>query len=179
MISRALHSSVRHDWHTPGWLIDVVHDVYGRIDLDPMTDGQNVARAKRTITPAHHNNTPADWNASEKERVLWLNPPYGRGIGEHVQSWIDAEGWRTKLLLVPARTETRWFRNAYDGSTRVMLLAGRLRFDDAGPAPFPSALFVHDHSDSDNPLLEAIAAHKASAGVPIEFRGLCVCEGAW
>lgn len=171
-----LLSSLRHDWHTPTWLINVVRKTYGRIDLDPMTDGKNPTRATRTITLGHHP-TEGAWNARKKERVLWLNPPYGRGIGEHVQAWIDAADWRTKLLLVPARTDTRWFRDAYAGSTDVFLLAGRLHFDDAGPAPLPSALFIHDHAKSDDLLFGAIAGHKKSAGVPIRFHGVCECEG--
>lgn len=176
MISRVHHSSSRHDWHTPTWLINVVRRVYTRIDLDPMTDGQNVARAKRTITPAHYKNTIADWHARKNERVLWLNPPYGRALGTHVQAWIDAEGWQTKLMLVPARTDTRWFRNAYANATAVFLLAGRLRFDDSGPAPFPSALFIHDHAGPAGYLFDAIAGHKKSAGPPIKIDGICECE---
>lgn len=174
-LHKALHSSDRHDWKTPTWLIDVVHYVYGGIDLDPMTGPDNNTRAKRWITPADDPGRDA-WNARKGEQTLWLNPPYGRGIGEHVDRWIEAKGWLSRLLLVPARTDAKWFHRAYDASSHVLLLAGRLHFDDAGPAPFPSALFIHDHRNAPIIALSfAIAGCPKSGRRPIDLEGGCDC----
>ena len=51
------------------------------------------------------------------------------------------------VVLVPARTDTRWFwESVLDGARDVRLLRGRLQFEAEGAtaaAPFPSAVVVY------------------------------------
>jgi hypothetical protein len=47
------------------------------------------------------------------------------------------------LVLMPARTDTRYWHMYVAGRASIFFLRGRLRFDEEGtPAPFPSALVV-------------------------------------
>jgi predicted nucleic acid-binding Zn ribbon protein len=48
------------------------------------------------------------------------------------------------VLLVPARTDTRWFHDWVANKAKVTFLRGRLRFGGADTsAPFPSMLSVY------------------------------------
>ena len=44
------------------------------------------------------------------------------------------------ILLIPARTDTKWFRKLYDSKCIIGLIQGRLKFNDSNSAPFPSML---------------------------------------
>ena len=55
----------------------------------------------------------------------------------------SAAAGATVVCLVPARVDTRWWREATEGAALVRFFPQRLRFGDgADTAPFPSALIV-------------------------------------
>ena len=83
-----------------------------------------------------------DGLAQEWTGTVWCNPPYST-----VDKWVE-KGYRSSLtgctvvMLVPARTDTRWW-HAWATKADPRFLKGRLRFGDAtASAPFPSALLV-------------------------------------
>lgn len=66
--------------------------------------------------------------------------PYCRAIPRLVALALTLYGDEA-VYLVPARTDTRWWRTVANGSELVCFLRGRLSFDGSGgSAPFPSAL---------------------------------------
>ena len=75
----------------------------------------------------------------------WCNPPYGRGL----IAWINraAEMKRSHncstVMLLPARTDTKWFHAAMGSIDSVRFIKGRLTFqgEETG-APFPSQLLI-------------------------------------
>jgi len=74
--------------------------------------------------------------------TVWCNPPYssvGRWVEKGYHSSLHGA---TVVMLVPARTDTRWWHEwAMKGERRF--LRGRLRFGTASSsAPFPSALLI-------------------------------------
>jgi len=78
----------------------------------------------------------------DNERVF-CNPPYGRSIGLWVRKASQISGDGFVVMLLPARTDTKWFHdyiyNKYD--VRIEFLKGRLKFGDGiNSAPFPSML---------------------------------------
>ncbi|MGE3310477.1 MAG: DNA N-6-adenine-methyltransferase, partial [Limisphaerales bacterium] len=76
--------------------------------------------------------------------VVWMNPPYGQGIGAWIAKAYDAAQHEqaTVVCLIPARTDTRWWHR-YVMKHEIRLLRGRLRFGEAtASAPFPSAIVV-------------------------------------
>jgi site-specific DNA-methyltransferase (adenine-specific) len=88
-----------------------------------------------------------DWAEASGGRAVFLNPPYGREIVRWMAR-AKLEGQKVPVVvLVPARTDTRWFwESALDGASDVRLLRGRLQFEAEGAtaaAPFPSAVVVY------------------------------------
>jgi site-specific DNA-methyltransferase (adenine-specific) len=77
---------------------------------------------------------------------VWCNPPYGRGILEWVRKATDSiEVGDAELvvMLLPARTDTKWFHAECVGRTEIRFIQGRLTFGDAeNAAPFPSMVVI-------------------------------------
>jgi len=75
---------------------------------------------------------------------VFMNPPYGREIAKWIKKAHDehkAHGI-TIVALLPARTDTRYFHDYIYHRTDITFIKGRLRFSNAGPAPFPSMVVV-------------------------------------
>jgi phage N-6-adenine-methyltransferase len=80
-----------------------------------------------------------DWKG-----VCWCNPPYGRGVGK----WVEkaAKSSATVVMLLPARTDTKWFHNWILPFAKFRFVPGRLEFSGKGRAPFPVMIAVfNDH----------------------------------
>ena len=74
--------------------------------------------------------------------VCWCNPPYGREIGKWVKK--AAESKCTVVMLLPARTDTKWFHEYIYGKAEVRFIRGRLKFGGSkNSAPFPSMVVVY------------------------------------
>lgn len=80
--------------------------------------------------------------------TVFCNPPYGKAIAEWVRK-CSMEASRkdtTVVMLLPSRTDTRWWHRYILNRAEVRFLPGRLRFETdgkpGGPAPFPSAIVV-------------------------------------
>jgi phage N-6-adenine-methyltransferase len=98
---------------------------------------ENNAKCEKFYSP-EQNGLLQDWTGS-----CWMNPPYGRGIGEWIKKAHDsAVRGATVVCLLPARTDTRWWHD-YCVKGEITFIRGRLKFGDAtNPAPFPSAVVV-------------------------------------
>ncbi|MEK3988019.1 DNA N-6-adenine-methyltransferase [Paenibacillus sp. FSL K6-3166] len=85
-----------------------------------------------------------DGLAQEWRGVCWMNPPYGRTIGEWVRkAYESAQAGATIVGLLPARTDTKWFHDYVYGKAETRFVRGRLKFGDAkNSAPFPSVVVV-------------------------------------
>lgn len=131
-----LMSSADGTWQTPDNVLELVRRV-GNIGLDPCTVESNPTGAWHFCTP-EHDGLARPWKAPGNS-LIYVNPPYGRGIG----AWIAkchaaaAEGNRV-IALLPARTDTKWFPWNADAAC---FWKGRLTFRGAdAPAPFPSVV---------------------------------------
>ena len=88
-----------------------------------------------------------DWNGLG---MCWCNPPYGRGIkGWVMKAEHEAEKGASIVMLLPARTDTKWFEIIADTADEIRFVKGRLKFgDNNNSAPFPSmiAIWYGDHN---------------------------------
>lgn len=77
------------------------------------------------------------------ERV-YLNPPYGREISKWVEkAYNENLNGTMVVLLLPARTDTRWFHDFIYKKHEIRFLKGRLKFNDGKSyAPFPSMVVI-------------------------------------
>lgn len=137
----AAFSSDRMDWETPQDLFEELDARY-HFTLDAAASDAN-AKCDRYYTSAD-DGLAQDW-AGE---TVFLNPPYGRELPR----WVaKAAGEALKpgtlvVLLVPARTDTRWFHQYLYRRAQITFIRGRLHFETAGEAsqsaPFPSMIAV-------------------------------------
>ena len=133
----SVHFSSKTDqWATPIDLFERLDRIWN-FDLDVCADESN-AKADRYFTRAD-DGLSQDWAPS----VCWMNPPYGREIGEWMKKAHDESlKGATVVCLVPARTDTAWWHN-YAMRGRIEFIRGRLKFGTAtNSAPFPSAIVV-------------------------------------
>jgi len=167
-----LHSSKADDWRTPASFLTLVRKV-NPIVFDPATSIDNPCRAAFYMSPGERLNVSGvggirvgndglDRGAAWKDLIraghiaadgvgapkglTYVNPPYGRSLG----AWAEriVEHLDETIVLVPARSDTRWFRKLWLWCDCVCFLSGRLRFErpestgvKEDPAPFPSAVF--------------------------------------
>jgi len=137
------YSSKTSEWYTPPDILELVTRVLGTISLDPCSNSHDAPN----VPAARHFTREDDGLAqSWQTDTLFMNPPYGSEIGAWVEKLAgeyEARQVRAAIALLPARTDTAWFRRLRDYPR--CFVAGRLKFvsPDSGevnPAPFPSML---------------------------------------
>lgn len=77
--------------------------------------------------------------------TVYCNPPYGKQIGKWVEkAYSESQKDGTKVvMLIPARTDTRYFHEYIYGKAEIRFVKGRLKFGNAKcSAPFPSMVVV-------------------------------------
>lgn len=109
---------------------------------------------------------------------VFVNPPYGREIKDWVRkSYEESRKPNTKVvMLIPARTDTTYFHDYIYHKAEIRFLKGRLHFNDAGPAPFPSMIVVFDHAIDK---AEIKAQLKSLEHFPIRERFNNKCTGTY
>lgn len=138
-MDRVLFSSHTDMWETPQDLFDELNKEF-HFTLDVCATAQN-AKCERFYSPVCNGLLQPWWG-----ETAWCNPPYGREVGDWVRkaSKSAAEG-STVVMLLPARTDTKWFHDyIYQNPfVEVRFLKGRLKFGGAkNSAPFPSMVVI-------------------------------------
>lgn len=136
-----MFTSSTGDWYTPPEIVEAVRDLFdGRIDLDPCSNSHEAPNVPALV----HFTREDDGLSRPWSGRVYLNPPYGKGIGpwiEKVREEHEAGRVTAAVVLVKAATDTRWFRVLSERYPRCEV-AGRLKFSGCkAPAPFPSVLF--------------------------------------
>lgn len=133
-----LFSSKSVVWETPQDLFDKLNAEF-HFDLDVCALPEN-AKCEKYYTP-EDDGLSQPWNG-----VCWCNPPYGRTIGKWVQKAYETfAGGGTVVMLLPARTDTKWFHEYIYNKAEIRFIKGRLKFGNSkNAAPFPSMVVVFD-----------------------------------
>lgn len=136
---RVLFSSNTDMWETPQDLFDELDSVY-HFTTDVRATSEN-AKCKNYYTKEQ------DGLSFEWTGVCWCNPPYGRQIGQWVKK--ASESNCKVVMLLPARTDTKWFHEYILPNASIEFIKGRLKFGNSkNSAPFPSMICVFDNSTS-------------------------------
>jgi site-specific DNA-methyltransferase (adenine-specific) len=116
-------TSLSPHYSTPKWLYDDLdkefHFTFDPCPLGGGIDGLSISWGERN----------------------YINPPYGRTIS----LWIKKafESGSLCVMLLPARTDTKWFHNYCMKADEIRWIKGRLKFGDAkNSAPFPSMICI-------------------------------------
>lgn len=138
MISKVLYSHKSDEWETPQDFFDKLNETY-HFDLDVCATEQN-AKCIRFFD-SEQDGLKKSWGGA----TVWCNPPYS-----NIAAWVkkateEQRNGTTTVMLVPARTDTKWFHGyVYEKpGISIQFVKGRLRFGEATKnAPFPSMLII-------------------------------------
>lgn len=139
MNTDVMFSSATDNWSTPQDFFDNLNDEF-HFTLDVCADENN-------HKCEHYYTKEIDGLSRPLVGTVWCNPPYGRKISEWVRrAYISSHiGSATVVMLLPARTDTRWFHEyIYNKpNTEIRFLKGRLKFGGCkNSAPFPSMVVI-------------------------------------
>jgi len=75
--------------------------------------------------------------------VNFVNPPYSNIAAWCRKSYEESLTGKTVVMLIPSRTDTRYWHDFVMKATEIRFIKGRLRFGASKfNAPFPSAIVV-------------------------------------
>lgn len=137
-MNMAVHFSSETDlWATPLDFFEALDEEFG-FETDVCALPEN-AKCRQFYTPEQ------DGLAQEWRGTCWMNPPYGREIGQWMKkAYESSQQGATVVCLVPARTDTAWWHD-YAKKGSVRFVRGRLKFGGhKNSAPFPSAVVVFE-----------------------------------
>lgn len=136
-------------WSTPPYVVRwlqsyiATHIDESGIEIDVCADASN-AKADKFFDEA------ADGLKQKWKGVCFCNPPYSQ-----IAAWVQKafasvnEGETTVAMLIPARTDTRYWHDYIAKADEILFIKGRLAFGDpskgnenAQGAPFPSAIVL-------------------------------------
>src|SRR5436853_1978050 len=100
---KVYHRSLTTEWETPQAFFDRLHGEFG-FTLDVCATPAN-AKCPRFFTAAD------DGLVQPWEGVCWMNPPYGKTIGQWIaKAYTSAQEGATVVCLLPVRTDTKWWQ---------------------------------------------------------------------
>jgi phage N-6-adenine-methyltransferase len=143
--AKVLFSSKSMEWATPR---DFFHKLDSQFNftLDPCARSHN-ALCSKYFTP-DEDGLEQDWSGNK----VFVNPPYGRGIGRWFQKAYEEslKEDTTVVMLIPARTDTKYWHKYAMKADEIRLIKGRLKFGGGkNSAPFPSAVIVFNSGAGD------------------------------
>ena len=136
MNKELMFSSKTDLWETPQDLFDKLNNEF-HFTLDVCATPEN-AKCDSFYTKEQ------DGLSHPWKGVVWCNPPYGKQIGSWVRrGFFASQSGNTVVMLLPARTDTRWFHEYIYGKAEIRFIRGRLKFGGSkNSAPFPSMVIV-------------------------------------
>lgn len=136
---QACLSSKTDNWATPQDFFDKLNEEF-HFTLDPCANEEN--HKCNLFYTKEQDGLTKDWGG----HVVFCNPPYGKEIADWVRySYEQSQKPNTTVvMLIPARTDTRYFHDYIYGKAEIRFIKGRLKFGDATTAaPFPSMVVVY------------------------------------
>lgn len=143
MINKGLFSSNSDNWETPLDLFERLDQEFN-FDLDVCANSLN-KKCDKYYT-LEENGLIQEWKGN-----IWCNPPYGRNIGKWVKKAYESSlTGNLVVMLLPARTDTKWFHDYIYNKSEIRFIKGRLKFSNSKlSAPFPSMIVILKGSDKE------------------------------
>ena len=136
-MNEVMFSSKSNEWATPQAFFDELNKEF-HFTLDPCATPEN-AKCKKFFTK-EQNGLLQDWSKD----IVFCNPPYAREIGKWVEkAYNENKKGATVVMLLPARTDTKYFHEYIYMQHEICFIKGRLKFNGANnSAPFPSMVVI-------------------------------------
>lgn len=137
MVDKVLFSSNSNEWATPQALFDELNSEFN-FTLDPCATPENAKC--NTFFTKEDDGLRKEWGGN----IVFCNPPYGRDIYLWVKKCDEAaKKGALVVMLIPARTDTKYFHEYIYKKHEIRFLKGRLHFNEIKQsAPFPSMIVV-------------------------------------
>lgn len=126
--NRSMFSSASPHWATPSAIYQELDDEF-QFTCDPCP-----------LRSLEENGLNIEWTGR-----VYVNPPYGRKIGAWIQKGYESAQATASVvvMLLPSRTDTKWWHDYIMKANEVRFIKGRLRFGNyPNGAPFPSCIVV-------------------------------------
>jgi phage N-6-adenine-methyltransferase len=124
-----LKDSGNVEWYTPKWIIDIVHNFYGKIDLDPASCSRanEVIQAESIFTKESNGLNSFWWGK------VWVNHPYGKKentlwTSKIIEEYIENKFVTDILGICYASTSEKWFQNILNNCDGVSFISPRVSF---------------------------------------------------
>ena len=136
-MNKVLFSSNSDEWSTPQNIYSSLNTEFG-FNLDPCATNEN-HKCERYFTK-EQNGLLQNWGGY----TVFCNPPYSC-----IAKWVE-KAYReaqqdntTVVLLIPARTDTRYFHDFIMHRSEIRFIRERLKFSGhENSAPFPSMVVI-------------------------------------
>lgn len=135
---KTIFSSQSGVWETPQEFFDELNKEF-HFELDAAAIPEN-AKCDNFFSP-EDDGLAQNWGGG---RTIWCNPPYGRDVVKWVQKAYEAsQNGSTVVMLLFARTDTKWFHDYIYGKAEIRFVRGRIKFGGSkNSAPFPSMVVI-------------------------------------
>lgn len=134
---KPLFSHQSDEWETPKSIYDEL-DAEFHFTLDPCATVEN--HKCETFFTAEQDGLLQDWGGY----TVFCNPPYSE-IGTWVEKAFreSRKDKTTVVLLIPSRTDTKYFHNFIYHRSEIRFVQGRIKFGDSkNSAQFPSMVVI-------------------------------------
>lgn len=135
---QALFQTNSDEWSTPDEFYKKLNNEFN-FTLDPCASEEN-HKCDKYFTIAE-NGLDQSWGG----QCVFCNPPYS-----NIKEWVEkcyreAQADNTVVvLLIPSRTDTRYFHDFILNRAEIRFVKGRLKFGDSkNSAPFPSMVVIY------------------------------------
>lgn len=135
-MGNVLFSHKSDEWETPQKIFDELNEEF-HFNLDPCaTDDNHKCDVYYT---KKDDGLVQNWGGAS----VFCNPPYS-----DISRWVEKcfyEGCKdntTVVMLIPSRTDTKYFHNYIYMRSEVRFIKGRVRFSGKDNAPFPSMVVI-------------------------------------
>lgn len=132
-----MYSSQSEEWSTPDDFFKNLDDEF-HFTLDPCATDAN-HKCEKYYTK-EQDGLAQDWTGE----TVFCNPPYGRGMERWVNKCYEhAQNGGVVVMLIFARTDTKYFHEMIYHNAELRFVKGRLKFGGSrNSAPFPSMVVV-------------------------------------
>lgn len=140
MINKGLFTNNSNEWATPISFYNELNKEFN-FTLDPCASDDNHKCTK------YYTREIDGLSKSWEGETVFCNPPYGKELPLWVKKCFDEhiKYGITIVMLIPARTDTKYFHEYIYHRAEIRFIKGRLKFSDSKQcAPFPSMLVIYN-----------------------------------
>jgi site-specific DNA-methyltransferase (adenine-specific) len=135
MNTEVMFSKESDEWPTPQDLYDKLNGEF-IFTLDPCCTKEN-HKCEKYYTK-EQDGLKKDWRGE----TAFVNPPYSK-IKDWAKKCCEESEHATVVMLIPSRTDTRYFHDYIYNKAELRFVKGRLKFGDSkNSAPFPSMIVI-------------------------------------